>query len=83
MHALGLPLIAQPPYSPEFNPAERVFEEPRRGIDGVCYATIDDKVTAVEAILDEMDADPKRVRRLTGWHWITENLHDLPQSTAA
>lgn len=79
----GLPLIEQPPYSPELNPAERVFEELRRGIEGVCYPTIEDKVAAVETILAELDADPYRVKRLTGWNWISDNLHDLPQTHAA
>lgn len=83
VRAVGLPLIEQPPYSPELNPVERVFEELRRGVEGVCYATIEDKVAAVETILAELDADPDRVRRLTGWHWITETLHDLPQTNAA
>jgi len=83
VRAVGLPLIEQPPYAPELNPAERVFEELRRGVEGVCYPTIEDKVAAVEAILHELDAAPDRVKRLTGWHWITETLHNLPQTHAA
>jgi hypothetical protein len=69
---VGLPLIEQPPYAPELNPAERVFEELRAGIEGVIYPTIEAKVAAVEAILDELDADPERVKRLTSWGWIVE-----------
>ena len=34
---VGLLLIVQPPYSPELNPAERVFEEVRRWIEGRMY----------------------------------------------
>jgi len=88
VRAVGLPLIEQPPgtrlrVSPELNPAERVFEELRAGIEGVVYPTIEAKVAAVEAILEELDRDPERVRRLTGWHWIVENLDDLPQKHAA
>lgn len=71
---VGLPLIEQPPYAPELNPAERVFEHLRAGIEGVVYACIDDKVAAVEAILQELDADPERVKRLTSWSWITDTL---------
>lgn len=37
---------------------------------------------SVEAILQDLDADPKRVRRLTGWCWITDALHTLPRKTA-
>jgi hypothetical protein len=83
VRAVGLPLIEQPPYAPELNPAERVFEELRAGIEGTVYPTIEAKLAAVEAILEELDADPERVRRLTGWHWIAENLHVLPQDHAA
>ena len=32
VRAVGLPLIALPPYSPELNPAERLFEEVRRRV---------------------------------------------------
>ncbi len=83
VQALGLPLIEQPPYAPELNPVERVFEALRAGIEGAVYATIADKVAAVEVILAELDADPERVTSLTGWHWITENLHRLPADNAA
>lgn len=83
VRAVGLPLIEQPPYAPELNPAERVFEELRAGIEGIIYPSIEAKVAAVEAILAELDADPERVRRLTGWHWIAENLHTLPHKHAA
>jgi DDE superfamily endonuclease len=72
--ALGLPLIGLPPYSPELNPAERVFEEVRRWIEGKVYATLADKVAAVEAFLTELDSDPARIRSLAGWDWITAAL---------
>lgn len=80
---VGLPLIEQPPYAPELNPAERVFEHLRAGIEGVIYQRIEDKVAAVEAILAELDADPERIKQLTGWHWIVDTLHHLPQDHAA
>jgi transposase len=80
---VGLPLIEQPPYAPELNPAERVFEELRAGIEGVVYPRIEDKVAVVEAILQELDADPERVKQLTGWHWIVDALDELPQHHAA
>lgn len=67
---LGLPLIALPPYSPELNPAERVFEEVRRWIEGRVYHTIEDKVQAVEVFLTRLESDPDRVRALTDWDWI-------------
>jgi len=83
VRAVGLPLLSQPPYAPELNPAERVFELLRAGIEGGVYRTIEDKVAAVEAILDELDADPERIKRLTGWHWIVDAIYQLPQDHAA
>lgn len=83
VRAVGLPLIEQPPHAPELNPAERVFEELRAGITGIVYPTIEAKVAAVEAILADLDADPARVNRLTGWRWIADALEQLPQDHAA
>ncbi len=78
VRAVGLPLVALPPYSPELNPAERLFEEVRRRVEGEVYATLADKVDAVEAFLRELDADPARVRRLCGWDWINAAIATLP-----
>jgi hypothetical protein len=83
VRAMDLPLIEQPSYAPELNPAERVFEELRAGIEGIVYPTIDAKVEAVEAILTELDADPERLRSLTNWHWIVDALDRLPRENAA
>jgi hypothetical protein len=82
-----LRLIEQPPgtrlrVSPELNPAERVFERLRSGIEGIVYPRLEEKVAAVEAILQELDAHPEQVRSLTGWHWIVDALHPLPQAHA-
>ena len=78
VRAVGLPLVALPPYSPELNPAERLLEEIRRRVEGQVYATLDAKAAAVEAFLEALDADPARVRRLCGWDWITAAHDALP-----
>ena len=79
VRAVGVPLIPLPRYSPELNPAERLFEEVRRQVEGRVYATLADKVAAVNAFLDELDADPARVRRLCGWDSITAAIATLPE----
>jgi transposase len=81
--AVGLPLIEQPPAAPELNPAERVFEELRRAVEGRVYGTIEKKMAAVERVLQELAASPERVQRLTGWPWIRVSLAQLPQKLAA
>ena len=78
VRAVGLPLVALPPYSPELNPAERLFEEVRRRVEGRVYTTLADKVDAVQAFLHELDADPARVRQLCGWDWLTAAQDALP-----
>lgn len=78
IRAVGLPLVALPPYSPELNPAERLFEEVRRHVEGTVYATLADKVDAVQAFLQDLDADPARVRSLCGWDWLTAAHDALP-----
>ena len=78
VRAVGVPAIALPPYSPELNPAERLFEEVRRHAEGRVYATLADKVAAVNAFLDDLDADPARVRSLCGWDWINTAITTLP-----
>ena len=78
VRGVGLPLVGLPPYSPELNPAERIFEEIRRAVEGAVYADIDAKVAAVEAVLAPLAADPARVRQLAGWGWITHALTQLP-----
>src|ERR687896_2625986 len=70
--AVGLPLIEQPPAAPELNPAERVFEELRREVEGEVHGTIEKKMAAVERELEAMAASPERVQRLTGWSWIRD-----------
>jgi DDE superfamily endonuclease len=77
---LDLAFVGLPPYSPELNPAERLFEEIRRRFEGRVYATLDAKVADVQAFLEELDADPPRVRRLCGWDWINTALASLPES---
>jgi transposase len=75
----GFPLVQQPAYAPELNPAERFFEELRRAVEGKVYDTIEAKVAAIEAELRQWDQDPDRVRRLVGWPWIMDALgHTLP-----
>lgn len=81
--AAGLPLIEQPSAAPELNPAERVFQELRRAIEGEVYPSLEAKVAAVEARLTELEADRARVQRLAGWSWIRDACDHLPSSNAA
>ncbi|GEM84853.1 hypothetical protein MHY01S_30190 [Meiothermus hypogaeus NBRC 106114] len=66
--------IIQPAYSLELNPAERVFEEVRRAIEGKVYTSLEHKRLAAEECLAQLAANPTRVKRLCFWPWIQEAL---------
>jgi transposase len=83
VRGLGLPLVELPPYSPELNPPERVFEAIRHEVEGEVYATLADKQAAVERYLQDLDADPARVRSLIGWSWMHDALDRLPSPSMA
>jgi hypothetical protein len=76
-------LIEQPPYSPELNPAERVFEYLRGKVEGKVYGTLIAKMKTVEVELDKLAADPERVKSLAGWDWICQSIEKLPILTMA
>lgn len=76
--ALPVARVRLPAYSPELNPAERVFEEGRRRVEGRVYASVADRPAGVEAYLTELAANPTRVRQLCGWRWLTAALDALP-----
>jgi len=78
VRAQPMKFIGLPAYAPELNPAERVFEEIRRAVEGRVYADLEAKVQAVEAILTDLAGHPDRVRRLAAWSWIAEALTQLP-----
>ena len=78
VEGMGLTTIVQPPYSPELNPAERVFQEVRRWVEGRVYGSVEEKMEAVDSYLRELESDPSRVRSLTNWHWIKRSTLSLP-----
>lgn len=72
---VGVVLVEQPAASPELNPAERMFEELRRKVEGSTYSDIDQKQVALAA-------DPAKVRSIAGWSWIGEARRSLPLNAA-
>jgi transposase len=75
--------IALPSYSPELNPAERVFEEIRARVEGAVYASLDVKQAEAERYLQELQDHPERVKQLCRWAWIDAALTRLPPPAAA
>ena len=67
-----------PSYSPELNPAESIFEEVRRHVEGRIYESLHEKREEAEIYLKELAAEPERVKHLCGWGWLRESLESLP-----
>lgn len=80
---IGVPLISLPAYSPQLNPAERLFEAMRAAVEGAVYADLEAKCARIEAILAGWDAHPQPVRSLVGWHWLLDALEQLPTPTTS
>ena len=76
----GVPVrrIYLPPYSPELNPVERLFQEIRRAVEGYRYATLEEKQQAVEDLLRQWQEQGDQVRSLTNWAWIQEAFNCPP-----
>jgi hypothetical protein len=72
--ATGVRRVLLPPYSPELDPAERVFRAIRPEVEGQVYATLEEKKAIVEAWLRDFGANPARVRSLTAWSWLLEQI---------
>ena len=71
-------VIFPPPYSPELNPVERIFEYLRDQIEGELYSTIAAKISRVEHVLQSLANDTVALRQLAGWDWICDAVHALP-----
>lgn len=74
---VGVARIFQPAYSPELNPAERIFEFLRDKVEGEVYESLATKRAAIEAVLQKLVADPEVVKRIAGWKWILDSIAAL------
>lgn len=75
-HELEVPknmrLVLLPPYSPEINPAEHIWDALRENcIGNTVFATLDAADKALSKGLRSLESDPERMQSLTGFEWIT------------
>ena len=65
-------IVLLPPYSPELNPAEHVWETLREDcFANTVFTSLDAVENALSAGLVALESDPSRTQRLTGFDWIT------------
>ena len=61
-------LIAQPAYSPELNPVEHVWEAVReKHLPNLALASLDEVIDKVCDGLNQLEADPQRLRSMTNF----------------
>lgn len=65
-------LVRLPPYSPELNPAEHLWEEIReKWFPNLVFRELDGVEDVLEEALRTLEQDPDRVASVGGFDWIT------------
>jgi transposase len=73
--ANNLRLLTLPPYSPELNPVEHLWDELReKSFHNRVFDSIDALEIHLEASLRAMELDHPRVRSIVAWPWIINSL---------
>jgi transposase len=80
MGKLDFERIQLPAYSPELNPAERIFEEVRREVEGTTYPSLLAKRHIIDQFLRRLRADRVRLKSLISWQWILDAHQQLPKT---
>lgn len=64
-------LVRLPPYSPELNPAEHLWEEIReKWFPNLVFRELDAVEDVLEGALRTLENDPERVASLAGFNWL-------------
>lgn len=63
-----------PAYSPELNPAERIFGQLRARLANRIFADLDELEAAITAVLQEFWDEPARLQQLTGYGWWSNGV---------
>lgn len=73
----NMELVLLPPYSPELNPAEQIWNRLRKGyFANKVFDSLDAATSQAERGLSNMAADCSAVKSLTNWPWINSaNLY--------
>ena len=64
-----------PPYSPELNPAENMWDEIKeKFFHNKFFNSINDLMDHMVIAIQKYESSPDIVKRITGWDWIVHNL---------
>ena len=71
----NMKLLPLPPYAPELNPMEHVWDELReKSFHNRVFESIDALENHLEASLRRMEGDKDRIRSIVAWPWIINSL---------
>ena len=71
----NMALVRLPPYSPELNPVEHLWDEIReKYFANRVFASLAAVSTQTATALAAWSATPKAVQSLTGWPWIISSI---------
>lgn len=78
-HALAIPanmqLLALPPYAPELNPVEHLWEELReKFFHNLLFDSLDALEDRLEYALKSLELDSARIQSIVSWPWIIDSL---------
>ncbi len=67
-------LVRLPSYSPELNPAERLWDELReKEFTNKVFDSLDAAIAQLAHGLWRLEYSPEALQSLTGWQWILES----------
>lgn len=73
--APNLRLLTLPPYAPELNPVEHLWDDLReKSFHNRVFDTINALENHLEQALRSLELNPKRVRSIVAWPWIINSL---------
>ena len=71
----NMKLLSLPPYSPELNPVENIWEEIReKGFDNKVFASLDVLEEQLIYSLKHLEDHPEITKSIAGWSWIINSL---------
>jgi len=72
---LNMKLLSLPPYAPELNPMEHLWDDLReKSFHNRVFESIDALENHLEASLRHMESDKDRIRSIVAWPWIINSL---------
>lgn len=71
----NLRLLFLPPYAPELNPQEHIWDELReKHFHNRAFDSLDTLEHHLCHALSQLESDPRRVHSITAWHWIINSI---------